>query len=93
MLPPVPLHTLINSVDGSFDDCQAIVKGAFADAVFRDGVSLGAVNSINWARVLAQTTYYFWAYFRVTDIQVYMWLSTLRKFLHERTFVSVIVVV
>jgi threonine synthase len=64
------VHTLYNSVDGSFDDCQAIVKGAFADAIFRDGVSLGAVNSINWARVLAQTTYYFWAYFRVTDIQV-----------------------
>jgi threonine synthase len=59
-----------NSVDGSFDDCQAIVKGAFADAIFRDGVSLGAVNSINWARVLAQTTYYFWAYFRITDVQV-----------------------
>jgi threonine synthase len=64
------------SVDGSFDDCQAIVKGAFADAIFRDGVSLGAVNSINWARVLAQTTYYFWAYFRVTDVQVIVTLRT-----------------
>ncbi|KAG5182073.1 threonine synthase [Tribonema minus] len=57
------------SVEGSFDDCQAIVKAAFNDKEFRERVSLGAVNSINWARVLAQMTYYFWAYFRVTDQQ------------------------
>ncbi len=53
------------SMDGTFDDCQAIVKRAFDDNTFRDRVSLGAVNSINWARVLAQMTYYFWAFFRV----------------------------
>jgi threonine synthase len=74
-LPRTLAHTnglscAAHSVDGSFDDCQAIVKAAFADKAFREEVSLGAVNSINWARVLAQMTYYFWAYFRVTDAQV-----------------------
>merc|ERR1719181_1646522 len=39
-------------VEGTFDDCQDIVKGAFMDAEFKDKVKLGAVNSINWARVL-----------------------------------------
>ncbi|KAL3816569.1 hypothetical protein ACHAXA_003809 [Cyclostephanos tholiformis] len=55
------------AVDGTFDDCQDIVKACFADSAFRDAVHLGAVNSINWCRVLAQTTYYFWSYLRVTD--------------------------
>ncbi|KAJ1404495.1 threonine synthase, partial [Ochromonadaceae sp. CCMP2298] len=45
----------------------ALVKAAFADPVFRDEVKLGAINSINWARVLAQITYYFYSYLRVTD--------------------------
>ena len=53
--------------DGTFDDCQDMVKASFNDADFRDEVKLGAVNSINWCRVLAQTTYYFWSYLRVTD--------------------------
>ena len=57
------------SVDGTFDDCQDIVKASFNDKEFRDSVKLGAVNSINWCRVLAQTTYYFWSYFRVTDAE------------------------
>jgi len=55
------------AIDGTFDDCQALVKASFADKAFRDRVKLGAVNSINWCRVLAQTTYYFWSYLRVTD--------------------------
>ena len=46
------------AVDGTFDDCQAIVKALFADAAFRDEVSLAAVNSINWARIAAQAAYY-----------------------------------
>jgi hypothetical protein len=41
------------------------VKGAFMDVPFREKVKLGAVNSINWARVLAQMTYYFYAYYQV----------------------------
>jgi len=45
------------------------VKAAFADNNFREEVKLGAINSINWARVLAQITYYFYSYLRVTDGQ------------------------
>ena len=47
------------AVDGSFDDCQALVKAAFNDAPFRTTYHLGAVNSINWCRILAQMVYYF----------------------------------
>ncbi len=50
------VHAL--SVAGDFDACQALVKAMFADATFRTDVRLGAVNSINWARVLAQAVYY-----------------------------------
>jgi len=55
------------AIDGTFDDCQDIVKEAFRDPDFRDRVKLGAVNSINWCRVLAQTTYYFWSWLRISD--------------------------
>lgn len=64
-VPDANIHCV--AVDGTFDDCQDIVKASFNDPVFRDRVKLGAVNSINWCRVLAQTTYYFWSYFRVLD--------------------------
>ncbi len=47
------------AVDGTFDDCQALVKAMFVDQPFRDQVGLSGVNSINWARVVAQVTYYF----------------------------------
>ncbi len=47
------------AIDGTFDDCQALVKAMFADAAFRDETHLAAFNSINWARVMAQTVYYF----------------------------------
>jgi len=46
------------AVEGSFDDCQDLVKAMFADAPFRDEVHLSAVNSINWARIAAQVPYY-----------------------------------
>ncbi len=46
------------AVEGTFDDCQDIVKACFGDLPFRDAVSLGAVNSINWARIMAQVVYY-----------------------------------
>lgn len=51
------VHAL--ALDGHFDDCQARVKDMFNDFEFRDGVKLAGVNSINWARVLAQVVYYF----------------------------------
>ena len=49
------------AVEGTFDDCQALVKTTFADEEFRRAHHLSAVNSINWARVMAQTVYYFTA--------------------------------
>jgi threonine synthase len=49
------------AVEGSFDDCQAIVKALFGEAELRDRLGLTGVNSINWARILAQTVYYFTA--------------------------------
>jgi threonine synthase len=53
-------------VDGTFDDCQAVVKAVNADAEFRATYKLGAVNSINWARIAAQIVYYVYAYVRAT---------------------------
>jgi len=47
------------AIDGTFDDCQALLKAMFNDLAFRDRVKLAGVNSINWARVAAQITYYF----------------------------------
>jgi threonine synthase len=47
------------AIDGDFDDCQAMVKALFNDLEFRDKINLSAVNSINWARVMAQVVYYF----------------------------------
>jgi threonine synthase len=47
------------AIEGNFDDCQAIVKGLFNHHAFRDSVALSGVNSINWARVVAQVVYYF----------------------------------
>lgn len=47
------------AIKGSFDDCQSLVKACFNDLAFRDAVNLTAVNSINWARILAQVVYYF----------------------------------
>ncbi len=47
------------AIEGTFDDCQALVKAMFNDLAFRDRVKLAGVNSINWARVMAQIGYYF----------------------------------
>jgi threonine synthase len=53
------------SVRGTFDDAQAIVKEIFNDLEFKDRYHLGAINSINWARVLAQVVYYVYAYLKL----------------------------
>ncbi|MBT5373397.1 MAG: threonine synthase, partial [Rhodospirillaceae bacterium] len=53
------------AIEGTFDDCQNIVKALFNDLAFRDEVHLSAVNSINWARIVAQIVYYFWAALQV----------------------------
>jgi threonine synthase len=49
------------AINGTFDDCQALVKGMFNHLSFRDELVLSGVNSINWARIVAQATYYFTA--------------------------------
>jgi threonine synthase len=54
------------AVHGTFDDCQNMVKRLFSDLPFKERHSLGAVNSINWARVLAQVVYYFYAWLKVS---------------------------
>jgi threonine synthase len=46
------------AVEGNFDDCQNLVKAMFADTAFREGMKLSAINSINWARIMAQIVYY-----------------------------------
>lgn len=53
------------AVEGSFDDCQDIVKAMFNDELFRDEMHLSAINSINWARILAQVVYYVFAAARI----------------------------
>lgn len=53
------------AVSGTFDDCQGIVKQLMGDLEFKQRYALGAVNSINWARVLAQVVYYFHAWLKV----------------------------
>jgi threonine synthase len=57
------------AVKGTFDDCQDIVKQLFNDLPFKEKYALGAVNSINWARVLAQVVYYFYAWGRLPEEQ------------------------
>ncbi len=51
------IHAL--EIDGTFDDCQSLVKAMFNDRAARERLALAGVNSINWARVMAQTVYYF----------------------------------
>ncbi len=63
-LPDANVHPI--AIRGTFDDTQAIVKALFNDLEFKTAHRLGAVNSINWARILAQTVYYFHAWARVT---------------------------
>jgi threonine synthase len=57
--PETNVHAL--EIEGTFDDCQALVKGLFNHHAFRDRVALSGVNSINWARIVAQVVYYFTA--------------------------------
>ena len=58
-VPDANVHAL--AIEGTFDDCQALVKAMFNHHAFRDRVRLSGVNSINWARIVAQAVYYFTA--------------------------------
>ncbi|KAF2131392.1 threonine synthase-like protein [Dothidotthia symphoricarpi CBS 119687] len=70
------VHNL--AVDGTFDDCQDFVKALFADPEINKTHRLAAVNSINWARILAQITYYFHAYFNLIRQPSFLPASTVR---------------
>ena len=53
------------AIKGNFDDCQNLVKAMFNDKKFSKAINMSGVNSINWARIIAQSVYYFYAYFKV----------------------------
>ena len=53
------------AINGNFDDCQNLVKLMFSDAEFSSSINMSGVNSINWARIIAQTIYYFYSYFQI----------------------------
>jgi threonine synthase len=55
------------AIEGNFDDCQNLVKSMFADKEFSNSINMSGVNSINWARIIAQTVYYFYTYFQIRD--------------------------
>ncbi|MFK5926271.1 MAG: threonine synthase [Desulfuromusa sp.] len=55
------------AVEGTFDDAQSIVKEIFGDLEFKEHYTLGAINSINWVRILAQVVYFFYAWFQVSQ--------------------------
>ncbi|ODA82046.1 hypothetical protein RJ55_00551 [Drechmeria coniospora] len=66
-VPDKNVHNL--AISGTFDDCQDILKSILADADANKSLNLGAVNSINWARILAQIVYYFHSYFSLVKAQ------------------------
>ena len=57
------------AVEGNFDDCQNLVKAMFNEEKFSKAINMSGVNSINWARIIAQAVYYFYAYFKVGNGQ------------------------
>ena len=55
------------AINGNFDDCQNLVKAMFADKSFSSSINMSGVNSINWARIVAQSVYYFYSFFLIKD--------------------------
>ena len=55
------------AINGNFDDCQNLVKSMFEDKDFSKSINMSGVNSINWARIIAQSVYYFYSYFLIED--------------------------
>ena len=55
------------AIDGNFDNCQNIVKQMFSDLDFSKSINMSGVNSINWARIIAQAVYYFYTYFKLNE--------------------------
>ena len=58
------------AIKGNFDDCQKIVKELFVDEELQKHTSLTAINSINWARLIAQVVYYFWSYLKIDQKEI-----------------------
>ena len=55
------------AIEGNFDDCQKLVKSMFIDRSFNNEINMSGVNSINWARIIAQIVYYFFSYFKIDN--------------------------
>jgi len=55
------------AINGNFDDCQNLVKSMFADKPFSNSINMSGVNSINWARIIAQCVYYFYSFFLIKN--------------------------
>ena len=55
------------AIEGNFDDCQKLVKSMFVDQSFNNEINMSGVNSINWARIIAQIVYYFFSYFKINN--------------------------
>ena len=53
------------AINGNFDDCQSLVKSMFTDIEFKNKINMSGVNSINWARIISQIVYFFYAYFQI----------------------------
>ena len=66
------------AIDGNFDDCQKIVKELFVDSDIQNLTSLTAINSINWARLIAQVVYYFWSHLQIKDKEINLLLISLQ---------------
>ena len=58
------------AINGNFDDCQNIVKSMFSDLEFSKSINMSGVNSINWARIVAQTVYYFYSFFKLDQEKI-----------------------
>ena len=58
------------AIKGNFDDSQKIVKELFVDNALQQQTSLTAINSINWARLIAQVVYYFWSYLQINQREI-----------------------
>ena len=68
LMSTVKEKNVINiAIKGNFDDCQNLVKSMFADKEFSSSINMSGVNSINWARIIAQAVYYFYTYFQIRD--------------------------
>ena len=76
---------------GSFDDCQDMVKALFADPEINKTHKLAAVNSINWARILAQITYYFHSYFSLIRSPTYVKDKPIRFIVPSGNFGDILV--